>query len=213
MTYAVHTQYRVRDGEAIAQLIDENCFATLVSQHQGKPFANHFPIFYERSTDTPHLFGHMHRFNTQIEHLKSGQNVLAIFQGPHVYVPPHADCDANAFPTMSFMVVHVYGKAVLVEERDELFKIVQHTVEHFQRTETRKWNFDVPEAMVEKLLKQIVGFRIAIDSIETQFKLQQDRGLKRRRAIQSYLAESADERDRAIANWMERSFVWDAVDR
>jgi transcriptional regulator len=203
--YSVHKPYEVDDAAAIEQVIAAHPFATVITQANGAPFANHFPIFH-RKTDGQHgeLFGHMFHHNTQLEHFRDGQDILTIFHGPHCYVPAYADCDPNAVPTYSYIAVHAYGTAQLVDDHKEKLAIVAHTVTSYGTNDQPKWNFQIPQAHIDEYISQLTGFRIPIDRIETQFKLVQDRPMDQRQAIQQYFSTSENPAERVIAEWMKR---------
>ncbi|MEQ1914335.1 MAG: FMN-binding negative transcriptional regulator, partial [Sideroxydans sp.] len=77
------------DLATLHEFIRQHSFATLVTQHEGVPFASHLPMFLDSNTGTHGaLLGHMARNNPQWQDLVSGTEVLIVFQGAHAYVSP-----------------------------------------------------------------------------------------------------------------------------
>src|SRR5262245_58623650 len=103
------------DLTRLHDFIGQNSFGLLVSQVDGLPFATHLPFLLERTTgEHGTLVGHMARANPQWREA-SGQTVLTIFSGPHVYVSPTWYEDEQVVPTWNYAAVHVYGRARVIE--------------------------------------------------------------------------------------------------
>src|SRR5688572_28058136 len=102
--------FREDRPEALQALIREHCFGTLVSRHEGERGASHVPLLLDRDHG-PHgtLLGHMARANPQWQGFREGEEVLAIFQGPHAYVSPSWYETELSVPTWNYAVVHACG--------------------------------------------------------------------------------------------------------
>src|SRR4051812_3811791 len=87
-TMYIPTAFLETDPARLHDFIEAHSFGLLVSTRVGEPFATHLPFLLERDAG-PHgtLIGHMARANRQWHDL-DGQEVLAIFSGPHAYVSP-----------------------------------------------------------------------------------------------------------------------------
>jgi transcriptional regulator len=68
----------------------------------------------------------------------------------------------------------------------------------------RPWALGQPGALVERLLAQIVGFRIEIERLEGKWKLSQNHPAERREKVARALAERGDADSAAIASLMRR---------
>src|SRR5262245_53478259 len=154
------------DLTRLHDFIEQHSFGVLVSQVDGQPFATHLPFLLDR-TAGPHgtLVGHMARANPQWRDA-GGQTALAIFTGPHAYVSPTWYEAEQVVPTWNYTVVHAYGRVEVVEDRGALLEIVQGSVRVYERAMPRPWSFDPTSAFVERLLAQIVGFRIEVEKVE-----------------------------------------------
>jgi transcriptional regulator len=182
--------------------IEQNSFGILVSQSDGQPFASHLPFLLERQTGpNGTLIGHMARANPQWEPA-AGQPVLAIFSGPHVYISPTWYQDDQVVPTWNYAAVHVYGKLQAIEGRDAVFEIVERMVARYEQRMERPWTLGGPSTFLERMLKQIVGFRIEIERLEGKWKLNQNHPLERRKKVIEVLRQRPDENSQAIAELM-----------
>jgi transcriptional regulator len=86
------------DQANLHDFVEKNSFGPLVSQFDGEPFASHLPFLLDRQSG-PHgcLIGHMARANPQWQQA-DGQTVLAIFSGPHAYISPTWEMEAQPEP-------------------------------------------------------------------------------------------------------------------
>ena len=99
----------------------------------------------------------------------------------------------------------MYNLAVdnTVIERERLLEIVRESVKRFEQGTTRPWSFDHDSNFIERLLAQIVGFRIEIERIEGKFKLNQNHPIERRRKVVKGLIERGGENAEAVAGMMQ----------
>ena len=191
------------DLTKLHDFIEQNSFGLLVSQVDGLPFASHLPLLLERTTG-PHgtLVGHMARANPQWRDA-GGQTALAIFSGPHAYISPTWYEAEQVVPTWNCTAVHVYGRVKIIEDEDALREIVQGAVRVYERAMPRPWSFDPSSTFVERLLAQIVGFRIEVEKIEGKWKLNQNHPAERRKKVVRALRERTDENAQAVAAMMQ----------
>ena len=168
------------------------------------PCASHSGPFCSSRTTGPHgtLVGHMARANPQWQQA-GGEMALAIFSGPHAYVSPTWYQAEQVVPTWNYSAVHAYGKVQVVEDKAALLDIVRRSVRVYERAMPRPWSFDGSEAFVERLLVQIVGFRIEIKTVEGKFKLNQNHPVERRRKVVRALQQRGDENALAVAAMMK----------
>jgi len=191
------------DPAALHAFVERHSFGLLVSQVGGVPFASHLPLLLDRAAG-PHgtLVGHMARANPQWREL-AGQTALAVFSGPHAYVSPTWYEAENVVPTWNYVAVHAYGRAELVEDRAGVLEIVRRSVAVYEAGMPRPWVLDTSPVFLDRLLPQIVGFRVAIDRIEGKWKLNQNHPVERRRKVVEALRERGGEDAAAIAEMME----------
>ncbi len=198
----VPTAFQQHDRGTLFDFMRRHSFATLVSQHEGLPFATHLPLLADAAAG-PHgeLHGHFARANPQWREL-AGQEVLAIFSGPHAYVSPTWYGVPNMVPTWNYLAVHAYGRCELTEDPVELLAILARSVTTYEGSQPTPWNFAPDDPVVLKLLKGIVGFRMAISRIEGKWKLGQNHSPQMRSGAAEQLAASDDPQARQIAELM-----------
>ncbi len=195
--------FRETDRKALHQLIRQNSFATLITINGGAPLASHIPILLDSGRgDYGTLSAHMARANPQWRDFGDGREALAIFQGPHAYVSPSWYETHPSVPTWNYAVVHAYGIAHPIEDRAELRRLLEASVEFYESGFEKPWAFELPEKFVEKMMDMIVGFEIPISRIEGKFKLSQNRPDGDRRRVERALGESADPVAKAVAELM-----------
>jgi transcriptional regulator len=185
------------DLTRLHDFIEKNSFGLLVSRVDGLPFATHLPFLLERQAGPQgRLLGHVARANPQWQEA-GGQTVLAIFTGPHAYISPTWYEAEHVVPTWNYVAVHVYGQLQVIEDPSALLELVQKTVQVYEQPMSRPWSLGGPTVFVERMLAQIVGFRIEIERIEGKWKLNQNHPIERRkkviRALQSRHSEDAQE--------------------
>jgi transcriptional regulator len=192
------------DPTVLFDFIENHSFGQLVSQVDGLPFVNHLPFLLERNT-MPHgtLIGHMARANPQWRSL-AGQTALCVFTGPHVYVSPSWYESEHVVPTWNYTAIHAYGRVEIVEDCGALQEIVEKSVETYESGMPRPWSFDGGATFAQRLLTQIVGFRVAIERLEGKWKLNQNHPAERRERVVRALRERGDENSLAIAELMSR---------
>lgn len=195
--------FAVSDPAKLHDFIERHSFGLLVSQVDGMPFATHLPFLLDREHG-PHgiLIGHMARANPQWRDIV-GQHTLAVFAGPHAYISPTWYEAENTVPTWNYTAVHVYGTVELVEDRDGLLEIVERSVNHYESSLPKPWVLDAKPTFVDRLLQQVVGFRIRIDRLEGKWKLNQNHPVERREKVIRALQGQGSEDSRDVASMMK----------
>lgn len=192
--------FTIQDEETTYEMIEQNSFATLFSQHDGAPYATHLPLLLNRETLT--LSGHFARPNEQWKD-SGNQQVLAIFQGPHSYISPSWYETNKAVPTWNYVAVHVYGELEIVEDEQELIDSLQDLVHKYENPKSTYSLNNVDPNYMEGLSRGIVGFRIKINKIEGKAKLSQNHPVERRELVIEELEKVGSEGSRGIAGLMK----------
>ena len=187
--------FRLDDRQALLSHADAHAFATVMTHRAGALTVSHLPLLVDSERSV--LRGHLARENPQFEDIAAGAEALAIFHGPHAYVSPSVYEEHPSVPTWNYVVVHVRGRARLVDE-PTLRSILDDMVSRF---DTTGWLLDAPEDYVRSALDRIAGFEIAIEQLEGKWKLSQNRSLTDQRRVAAWL-EGGDENARAVAALM-----------
>lgn len=188
--------FQVENQKEIKRFITSHPFATLVTVADGEPFASHIPLLLEEA-DGLVLIGHMARANPQWKHFLEVDRMLAIFSGPHAYVSP-SWYESPGVPTWNYASVHLYGRAQIIDSREELRLLIEKMTQHFESDASADKALDYPE----KMLEAIVGFRIEVDEIKAKYKLSQNRSNADRENVANALLASDSGNERAVAELM-----------
>lgn len=160
---------------AILTFLKKNAFAALVSQHEGRPWATHIPLFLEEKPDGSwSLTGHVARANPSWESFAVNGEVLAIFTGPHTYVSSSWYEKTNV-STWNYLAVHVYGKLRIMEGEELFGALKKLTAKYEAGREGAVLVENMPPGYVEKQVRGIVGFEILPTSVQGAWKLSQNR--------------------------------------
>ncbi|CAM4053264.1 MULTISPECIES: FMN-binding negative transcriptional regulator [Bacillus] len=196
--------FAIQDEEMKYEIMEQNSFATLFSQHNGEPYATHLPLLLNRETLTLH--GHFARPNEQWKD-SGNQHVLAIFQGPHSYISPSWYETNNAVPTWNYVAVHVYGELEIVEDEQELLNSLQELVHKYEEPQSTYSLNEVDSNYMAGLSRGIVGFKIKINKIEGKAKLSQNHSVERRNLV----VEELEKVDSAGSRGIARMMMWNSL--
>jgi len=196
--------YRNNDLSGIKAFIRKNSFATLVTGGNLSLEATHIPIeLIEPNEGEAFLQGHISRANPQWKNFSDAGSVLAIFHGPHTYVSSSWYNHVNV-PTWNYMAVHVYGKIKIIDG-EELYQSLKGLVDRYEAGSSKPIRVEeLPEDMMNKYMKGIVGFRIEIEKIEGKWKLSQNRDDEDYQNIIHELEKLEDVNARLVAEEMKR---------
>lgn len=159
--------FEVNDKEKLLAFIETNAFGQLISKVDGRLFSSHLPFLVDKKDGS--LICHLAKANPQWQRIEE-QEILASFQGPHGYISP-SWYESPGVPTWNYQAVHVYGRAKLISDNEELMTIVNELTEKHELSHPKPWK---PEYK-ETLLTAIVGLRIDIGEIQGKYKLSQNR--------------------------------------
>jgi transcriptional regulator len=195
--------FREDDFDTLHNFMREYSFATLITRHEGVPFATHLPFILDTQRGSNGtLLAHMARANPQWHDFNSEQEVLVIFQGPHAYVSPSWYEAQLSVPTWNYAVVHAYGISHLIEDDEELYELLKILIATHEVQFKNPWPFQLPHDYLQKMMRGIVGFEIEITRLEGKFKLSQNRTESERENVIGALQESSD--TLAVAELMSR---------
>jgi transcriptional regulator len=192
------------DLQALHAAIEEYNFATLISNVSDELTASHLPLLLDRrGGENGTLLGHMAHANSQWRDA-AGQDVLAIFSGPHTYISPTWYEASQVVPTWNYIAVHVYGRLELIDDEAEVKSLLARMVEIYEAGQPRPWRLSEPPEFIERMLRQIVAFRIPIRRLEGKWKLNQNRPAEQRERVIGVLSQQSDENSQVIAQLMQQ---------
>jgi len=196
----IPSSFKMEDVNNMYAVIKENSFATLVSQHNGAPFATHLPLILD--AENQYLYGHFARPNPQYQDI-SNQMALAIFHGPHCYISPSWYETGKAVPTWNYVTVHVYGEVILIDDEKELMASLHDMVLKYEAPDSPYQLEEVDANFITGMNKGVQGFKIKITKIEGKAKLSQNHSVERQELVINQLEQIQNSDERKIAALMK----------
>ena len=121
------------------------------------------------------VIGHTARADPVVSALRSGQEVLLVFQGPNGYISPAWYGEGPSPPTWNFTAVHVRGIPEVLEG-GEAFSVLERTVEHFEAARDDPWQLCGDGlAYARRIAQETAPFRVRSAAIQAKAKLSQDK--------------------------------------
>ncbi len=191
--------FREQRPEVMHALMHAHPFATLVSKAGGRLMADHLPlVVHPELSENGVLRGHVAAGNPLAGGGREAREVLAIFQGPQVYVTPSwypskAE-HGKVVPTWNYAVVHAYGMLRFHADRDWLLAHLTELTARNERDRPEPWAVsDAPEEFVDRQIKGIVGVEIAVETLTGKWKVSQNRDARDREGVEhGLLAEGGE---------------------
>lgn len=194
--------FKINDREVMYKFIEENSFATLFSQHNGKSYATHLPLILDKENQM--LYGHFAIQNSQWKDA-ANQEALAVFHGPHCYISPSWYETTTAVPTWNYIAIHVYGQITVIDDNQELIDSLRNMVLKYEDPNSSYKFEEVSPNYMNGLKKGIIGFKIQINKIEGKWKLNQNDSLNRQELVIQKLKEIPSENHKLIAKFMKEN--------
>jgi transcriptional regulator len=191
------------DNTKVLSFLKEYSFAVITGQGEQYPVSTHIPLEIIVKDDGSLIFsGHLMKNTDHHKAFLKNENVLVIFNGPHCYIsaswydiPPIAS-------TWNYMSVHAKGKISFTDDKGTC-EAIKSITNKYEGTETVAAFNNLSEEYIDRMLKAIVGFTIAIESMENVFKLSQNRSIPDQQNIIDQLMQRGDAQSIAIAQEMK----------
>ena len=192
----------------VLDFVQKNSFAILsATDDAGKIHAVHIPILFQNDETTPILHGHVAKGNPIIDAIEKGKQALVIFAGPHSYISSSWYANENV-STWNYVSVHVYGTLQKLSAEELLASVTQLTQVFEHGRENARTVDTMTEKMVSREIRGIVGFKLAIESMEAKKKMSQNRNDVDYKNIVDKLAESSDSIDKQVSEIMKKERVF-----
>ena len=177
-------------------------FAVMVSNDDaGVPYATHLPVVVAERDGAIVIEGHVAKPNPHWRYLQARPEVLVMFQGPHAYMSPGVYPDLARVPTWTYIAVHAYGSATLIEDEAGKDGFLKRLIGLHEPAYADQWRSLEPDFQ-SKMLSGITAFSIAVTKLQPKFKLNQHRPVAHAKMKEIYAAGTPDEQ--ALAQWMTR---------
>ena len=195
----VPKHFENKESSSVIDFIKSNGFGILVSENSGKLLATHIPLVIDDGGKKLH--GHVARANAQWKNF-DGQEVLAIFNGPHAYISSSWYNHENV-STWNYIAVHVYGNVRLIED-EELHQSLTELVDKYEKQSEKPVSVSgMSQDYLNRAIKGLVGFEISISKMEASYKLSQNRDLTNYEAIIRQLEKRNFQDDMRVADAMK----------
>ena len=203
MSVYIPGHFTVEDHAAVARLIHDHPFATLITPGTPEPFVTHLPLLHVADCDpNGTLLGHFARANPHWRHAEAAESI-AIFHGPHAYVSPSWYAQpATAVPTWNYAVAHAHGTIKLAQEPAGTRSILDAMIHRFESTRPAPWQIGLDKKGLDAMVGAIIGFRLKLKRIDTKFKMSQNRVPEDRARVVAALDEEHHADAAATAAWM-----------
>ena len=128
------------------------------------------------------LLGHVDRRNAQWRALERHPECRVSFLGPQCHVSPSWYGAGPRAPTWLYVAVVVTGRATLVPDEAMLRDMVERLSDLLEPAGSG-WHSSHVVPYTERLMRHIVGFRIAAERVDAQIRLGQTNTLPDRRRV------------------------------
>jgi len=191
------------DRAAIARLMHDHPFATLITPAVPEPVVSHVPLLFVPGAE-PHgmLIGHVARANPHWQQAAHAESI-AVFHGPHAYVSPTwYEHPARMVPTWNYAAVHAHGMLELIDAPEDKRHVLDALAHRFEHGRPAPWHFDMPPRERDAMVGAIVAFRMRIRRLDAKFKLSQNRSDEDRARVVEGLQAEGHPDAAATAEWM-----------
>jgi transcriptional regulator len=195
--------YELEDPDEIRRLIDENPWATLVSNADEGLVASHYPILIDRDREALSIVTHLGRPDNRVHDLPNHE-LLVIAQGPHGYISSSWYGEHVEVPTWNFTTAHLSGTPEILSE-EENSAVLHRLVEHFERRvgKPRLLDGTLEDAEnAERDMRGTVGLRLTPTRIVAKRKMSQNHPSEIREAVIEQLEGKGPYSNAALAREM-----------
>lgn len=187
----------------LLEFIKANSFGLIINgNEQMVPVATHLPFAIEHQNGQLILKSHFAKANTQWKSIEE-KSVLVVFSGPHAYISPKNYEKIESVPTWNYVAVHVYGTVSLIWEREEILRVLNATINFYDKDYNEQWK-SLPKEYIDRMIKGIVAFKLEVSNIQGVKKLSQNKTRLEREKIINDLQSHSDLSDQQLAMYMRK---------
>ncbi len=171
--------YQEKDQQKIIAFIQQYPFATLIGvSQQQQPVATQIPLLVKEKDGKLFLVGHLMKKTDHHKAFLENNQALALFHGPHTYISASWYENKQQASTWNYMTVHVRGTMQYLPD-EALPDMLDELTAHFENNpDSPSLYKELPAAYLQRLMKAIVAFEIAVENTDAIFKLSQNRDEK-----------------------------------
>lgn len=197
--------FRGEPGKSALEFARERGFGTFTIAGPEGVLAAHVPFVLEETR----VLAHLMRVNPLTRHLSDGPaNALLLISGPDAYVSPDWYGEAQLVPTWNYVAIHLRGELRLLDDT-ALREVLDRQIATFEKRLAPKspWKADkIEEGLLKRMLQNIIPIEMSLQSVDSTFKLGQNRSDGARTGAAAALAAGGTPgmETRALAEMMER---------
>ena len=205
--------FRRASRESALEFARERGFGALTVAGPEGVLAAHVPFV----LDQERVLAHLVRVNPLARHLGGGPaSALLIVSGPDGYVSPDWYGEPQLVPTWNYVAVHLRGELRLLDDT-ALRPILERLSAEFETRLAPKppWKTDkVDDGLLRRMMRQIIPIELSLESVESTFKLNQNRSETARSGAAAVLAAGGTPgtETRALAALMQEASRETAAD-
>ena len=205
--------FRRASRESALEFARERGFGALTVAGPEGVLAAHVPFV----LDQERVLAHLVRVNPLARHLGGGPaSALLIVSGPDGYVSPDWYGEPQLVPTWNYVAVHLRGELRLLDDT-ALRPILERLSAEFETRLAPKppWKTDkVDDGLLRRMMRQIIPIELSLESVESTFKLNQNRSETARSGAAAGLAAGGTPgtETRALAALMQEASRETAAD-
>lgn len=205
--------FRLEDRAAALEVMRGHPFALLVvATARGAVEITHLPVLVDGDGDAVVLRGHVSKGNPAAALIAGSAaadpvRATVVFGGPQAYVSPDWYQAENQVPTWNYLAVHASGPLAHVAEPAEVERLLADlsAVHEAPLAPKRPWTLGkMAPGTVERMMKGITAFSLAVERLEAKAKLSQNKGEADRGGVVAALEALAVPEAAATAAWMRR---------
>ena len=106
-------------------------------------------------------------------------------------------------PTWNYISIHAYGQGKLITEAEQVFEVLEATIENFETSYRQQWD-NFPKDYKVKMANGIVAFEVIVTDLQAKKKLSQNRSEKEQQKIIETLSKSNNTNEKLIAEFMNK---------
>lgn len=187
------------------KFIESHPLALLIHQHEGTFYATHLPMILMADSDGRlSLAGHLPLKNPQALLVRKRLHAMAIFATPSAYVSG-TWYEVPGVSTMNYEAVHIQGivSETSYERLVQILHAMNQRLEYLYNPEQPLRLHELSANYLESQYKNLLGFELRIEKVETTRKLSQNKSGKDRASIISYLKKRGRPEDIVVSEAMD----------
>lgn len=166
--------YRRAGEDHALGLVRSRAFGQLTICFEGRALVAHVPFLLRADGDCLDL--HLVRSNPIVRACSDSIEALMVVTGPDGYVSPDWYGVDDQVPTWNYTAVHLRGPLMRLDQNQLREVLDRQSAEYEARLPKVPWTTEkMTPTVLDKMMRQIVPFRMQVTQIESTYKLSQNK--------------------------------------